>query len=272
MTLPDVQSEPDRRGILIDEVGVSGIRYPIAVFDVEHGKQETVANVSLSVALPADRKGSHLSRFIELLETHGGEFSPDSIVGVLEALRARLDSPTARIKLEFPYFLRRYAPVSGASALVDYDCAINAELARDRFGLRLTVRVPVTSVCPCSKAISDYGAHNQRGYLTIKTAPTVDDTHRPAIWFDDLIEIGEASGSSPIFPLLKREDERHVTMASYDRPVFVEDMVRHAAELLRVDTRIAAFSVEAVNDESIHNHGAFARLAWPTDIDGGRPW
>ncbi len=272
MTLPDVQSAADDRGIALDEVRVSGIRYPIAVYDVEHGKQETVARVSVSAALSADRKGSHLSRFIEVLESHGGEFSPDSMVGVLEALRHRLDSPTARIKLEFPYFLRRYAPVSGASALVDYDCAIRAELGPDRFEMRLTARVPVTSVCPCSKAISDYGAHNQRGYVTIEAAPALDSTHRPEIWFDDLIEVGEASGSSPIYPLLKREDEQHVTMAGYDRPVFVEDMVRHAAEVLRVDVRVVAFSVEAVIDESIHNHGAFARLSWPTNTDSGRSW
>ncbi len=272
MTLPDVQSEPDRRGIAIDEVGISDIRYPISIYDVEHGKQETVANVSLAVALPAERKRSHLSRFVEFLETNGAEFSPEGIVGALEVLRSRLDSPAARITLEFPYFLRRHAPVTRASALVDYDCAIHAQLSTDRFRLRLRVRVPVTSVCPCSKAISDYGAHNQRGSLTIDAVPATDDSDRPALWFDDLIAVGEASGSSPVFPLLKREDERHVTMAGYDHPVFVEDMVRHAADLLRSDPRVEQFSVEAVNDESIHNHGAFARLAWPPSVEGGRPW
>lgn len=273
MTLPDVQSEIDHRGIAIEEVGISGVRYPISVYDVEHGKQETVATVALSVALPAERKGSHLSRFVEILESHGGEFAPDSIVRVLQVLRGRLDSPTARLRLEFPYFLRRHAPVSQASALVDYDCAISAELTPDRFRLRLVVRVPVTSVCPCSKAISDYGAHNQRGYLTIEATPFIDDDVQGlTLWFEDLIEAAEASGSSPVFPLLKREDERHVTMAGYDRPVFVEDMVRNVTDLLRQDPRIEAFSVEAVNHESIHNHGAFARLSWPPRINGDHRW
>lgn len=272
MTLPDVQNEPDHRGIAIDQVGVNGIRYPISVYDVERGKQETVATVSLSVALPAERKGSHLSRFVECLETHGTEFSPETIAGALRALRVRLDSPAARIEIQFPYFLRRHAPVSKASGLVDYDCAIHAALSPQQFELRLRARVPVTSVCPCSKAISDYGAHNQRGYLTIDAKPLTDDSHQPDLWFADLIEVGEAAGSSPIFPLLKRADERHVTMAGYDRPVFVEDMVRNVADQLRSDERVSAFSVEAVNDESIHNHGAFARLSWPPDSNSGYPW
>lgn len=272
MNLPDVQSEPDHRGIAIDEVGISGIRYPISVYDVEHGKQETVATVSLSVALPAERKGSHLSRFVEFLETHGGEFSPETIASALGALRDRLDSPAARIEAQFPYFLRRYAPVSNASGLVDYDCAIRAALSPRRFELRIRARVPVTSVCPCSKAISDYGAHNQRGYLTIDAKPQTDATHQPEIWFDDLIEVGESAGSSPVYPLLKRADERQVTMAGYDQPVFVEDMVRNVADRLCSDERVEAFSVEAVNDESIHNHGAFARLSWPPDLNDGHPW
>lgn len=272
MILPDVQAEYDHRGIPIDEVGISGIRYPISIYDIEQGKQETVATVSLSVALAARHKGSHLSRFVEFLDAHGGGFSPDNLVHTLEALRERLDSPIAQLALEFPYFLRRHAPSSGANALVDYDCAIHAALTPDGFALGLTVFVPVTSVCPCSKAISDYGAHSQRGHLIIDAEPTMDDTSEPALWFDDLITVGEASGSTPIFPVLKREDERHITMAGYDHPVFVEDMVRHAVELLRSDPRVRAFSVKAVNDESIHNHRAFARLAWPPSNGARQSW
>lgn len=270
MTLPDVQSELDHRGIAIDEVGVSGIRYPISVYDAEHGKQNTVATAALSVELSPERRGTHLSRFVEVLESHGSEFSPENIAGVLEVLRHRLNTRSARIRLEFPYFVRRHAPVSRASALIDYDCAIVAKLDARRFGVQLRARVPVTSVCPCSKAISDYGAHNQRGYLTIEATPALDDGTRPALWLDDLIESAEAAGSSPVFPLLKREDERHVTMAGYDRPVFVEDMVRAVAEALRDDERVSAFAVEALNDESIHNHGAYARLSWPSSGEDRR--
>jgi len=151
---------------------------------------------------------------------------------------------------------------------VDYHCAITASLVVDKVSLELMVRVPVTSVCPCSKAISDYGAHNQRGYVTIAATPIGDeDGHGAAIWLEDLIAAAEASASSPIFPLLKRADERHVTMLGYDHPVFVEDIVRAVTDRLRSDPRIEAFSVEAINDESIHNHGAYARLSWPPTID-----
>jgi GTP cyclohydrolase FolE2 len=192
---------------------------------------------------------------------------------LLRSLQERLESPTARLQASFPYFVRRHAPISGASALIDYSCGFAASIRGDRFHLLLSARVPVTSVCPCSKAISDYGAHNQRGYLTIDAVPAMDEDGQVAsIWMEDLIDTAEASASSPVFPLLKRADERHVTMLAYDQPVFVEDMVRSVADRFRSDTRIQRFSVEAVNDESIHNHGAFARLAWPpaNDWETGR--
>jgi GTP cyclohydrolase FolE2 len=270
--LPDVQSEPDHRGIDIDEVGINDVRYPTAVYMAEGGKQETVATMSLSVALPADQRGSHLSRFVEVLDEHAGELSPTGVPTLLRALQVRLASRVARLHVAFPYFSRRRAPVSNASALIDYQCAIAASLTGDRFEAELTCRVPVTSVCPCSKAISDYGAHNQRGYITIAAEPAVDMHGQvAAIWFDDLIEIAEDSASSPVYPLLKRSDERHVTMRGYDHPVFVEDMVRTAAEGLRGDPRVRRFSVEAVNHESIHNHGAFARLSWPPATQRDEP-
>lgn len=271
MTLSDVQSEPDVRGIGIDEVGVSGLRYPVSVFHAEHGKQDTVANISLSVPVPPPQKGSHLSRFVEVLDGHAGELTPQSIPAVLRHLRDRLNAPSARLVMRFPYFLRRSAPVSGASGLVDYACGIDASIHDDVVEFSISAGVPVTSVCPCSKAISDYGAHNQRGTVTIHAVPNWSDDADP-VWLEDLIEAAEASGSSPVYPLLKREDERHVTMVAYDHPAFVEDMVRSVAERLRHDPRIVRFSVEAVNDESIHNHAAFAQLAWPPSDQGAARW
>jgi GTP cyclohydrolase I len=271
MTLPDVQSEPDGRGIGIDEVGISGLRYPVSVFHAEHGKQDTVASISLSVSLPPEQKGSHLSRFVEVLDEHAGELTPQSIPTVLQRVRDRLDAHSATLAIRFPYFLRRSAPISRASALIDYACGINASIHDDVLEFAISAGVPVTSVCPCSKAISDYGAHNQRGTVTIHAVPTWSDG-TDHLWLEDLIEAAEASGSSPVFPLLKRDDERHVTMAAYDHPVFVEDMVRSVADRLRHDPRIVRFSVEAVNDESIHNHAAFARLAWPPSHPEAGRW
>jgi GTP cyclohydrolase IB len=271
MTLADVQSQHDTRGIALDEVGINGLRYPVSVFDAEHGKQDTVASVALSVSLPPEQRGSHLSRFVEVLDAHAGELTPQTIPGVLRSLQERLGSSTACMQVAFPYFLRRHAPVSGASALTAYHCGFTGSIRGSDVRVVITARVPVTSVCPCSKAISDYGAHSQRGHLTIDAVPTADDAGEVApIWLDDLIAAAESSGSSPVFPLLKRADERYVTMQGYDHPVFVEDMVRGVAECLRFDPRIKRFRVEGVNDESIHNHCAFARLTWPpsTDVEG----
>jgi GTP cyclohydrolase IB len=269
--LADVQNWPDARGIGLDEVGIRGVRYPVSIFDAEHGKQDTVASVSLSVSLPPEQKGSHLSRFIEILDAFAGELTPGTIAGVLRALQERLESPAARLQMSFPYFLRRRAPVSGVSAVIDYDCGFIASVRGGEFSFLITARVPVTSVCPCSKAISDYGAHNQRSYISIGAEPAVDAKGIAApVWMEDLIEAAEAAASSPVFPLLKRADERHVTMNGYDHPVFVEDMVRGVTQRLRADSRIARFTVEAASDESIHNHDAFARLAWPPNGSDGQ--
>jgi len=264
MTIPDVQNRPDDRGIGLDEVGITGVRYPVSVFDASQGKQDTVASVTLSVSLPPEKKGSHLSRFTEILDSHAGEVTPQTIPGILKELQERLDSPAACLRLSFPYFLRRSAPVSGASALTGYECGIAASARGGDVRFLISARVPVTSVCPCSKAISDYGAHNQRSHITIEAEPAAgtDCTRAPA-WMEDLIEAGEAAASSPVFPVLKRVDERQVTMHGYDHPVFVEDMARGVTERLRADPRIARFTVTAASDESIHNHDAFARLSWP---------
>jgi GTP cyclohydrolase IB len=259
--LEDVQDRPDTRGIAIEQVGISGLRYPISVLDRGQAKQDTIASVSMTVDVSAEVKGAHLSRFVEVLEAHVGELTQRTLPSLLSHIQRHLGAATARIALSFPYFLARSAPVSGMTALMDYECSIVSERAHDRSFLEVSVRVPVTSVCPCSKAISDYGAHNQRGYITITVVPkaTADDEFE-LIWFEELIDIAEGSASSPVYPLLKRSDERFVTMKAYDNPVFVEDMVRSVACALQVDDRISTFSVEAVNDESIHNHAAFARL------------
>jgi GTP cyclohydrolase I len=254
--LADVQAGCDERNLPVDEVGIAGIRYPVAVADREHGKQDTVADVSMSVDLPAGVKGAHLSRFVEVLHETAGEITSQAIPAILEAIRARLGASKARLTVAFPLFLRRSAPVTGAAALMDYQCWLEGETDHTGPHVMMGVRVPVTSVCPCSKAISDYGAHNQRAVITVKVRSRAEED----ICVEELIEAAEGAASSPVFPLLKRPDERHVTMHAHDHPVFVEDMVRGVAEILGRDERIAWFAVEAVSEESIHNHAAFARI------------
>lgn len=262
MTLEDVQARPDTRGVALDQVGILGVRHPIVVWDRERAKQETVAEISMSVGLPAHTKGTHLSRFIEVLGENAGEVTMRTMPTILARLRQRLATDTARVEVAFPYFIERAAPVTGAKALMDYECRFVAEEDEHGGSFTLSVRVPVTSVCPCSKAISDYGAHNQRGYITIAVRTRADEDGDPHVmWIEELVTVAEQSASAPVYPLLKRPDERYVTMQAYDRPVFVEDMVRNVAGVLRADPRVAWYSVEAINDESIHNHAAFARVA-----------
>jgi GTP cyclohydrolase I len=265
--IDDVQSRPDNRGIAIDKAGVTGLRYPISVLDKQDGRQETIAEVSMSVSLPHHFKGTHMSRFIEVLNAHRGEITMRTIPTILHELKQRLEAETAHIEVKFPYFLERSAPVTNSKALMDYECAFTGESNGTKDDFVLSVRVPVTSLCPCSKEISEYGAHNQRGYITIEVRSTRGSNGAPEIvWIEELIEIAENSASSPVYALIKRPDERFVTMQAYDNPVFVEDMVRHAAEQLQKDTRIVWFRVHAENDESIHNHNAFAEVSsalWP---------
>lgn len=263
--LPDLQSHPDTRGIPLDEVGVEGLRYPLLVGDGQGGKRETVATATMSVSLAADVKGTHLSRFIDVLHAWRDQLGADTALGMADDLRLRMGSATARVHLAFPYFLERAAPVTGAVAFVDYACAITVTATDDGHELVLQACVPVTSVCPCSKAISDRGAHNQRGRITIEAHPTTLDS---SLWFDDLIDAAEAAGSSPVYALLKRPDERFVTMAGYDNPVFVEDMARAVAQALHGHPQVAAFRVRVVNDESIHNHAAYAQLPWTASRSG----
>ncbi len=261
--MDDVQNHPDERQIPIDHVGVADIRVPIIVLDRQCQRQQTVATLTMSVNLPPDVKGTHMSRFVEVLNEHRGEVTMQTLPAILLDLKRRLHAERASMRVTFPYFLERTAPASGARALMDYECTFVGELNGGHPDFVLGVRVPVTSLCPCSKAISDYGAHNQRGIITlnVRSVPTASGLPE-LIWIEELVEIAERSASAPVYPLLKRVDERHVTMQAYNNPVFVEDIVRNIAVRLQQDPRVAWFDVHAVNHESIHNHSAFARLAW----------
>ena len=256
--LPDVQMTTDHRGLPIDKVGVCDLSFPIIVLDRKKQPQSTVATISMSVSLPRHFKGTHMSRFIEILSTHQGEVTIQTIGTILYELKRRLDSKAAHIEIDFPYFVTRTAPVSGAQAPMHYRCTFIAESNGGNDDFLLRVAVPVTTVCPCSREISDYGAHNQRGLVVISVRPRRNNGSCELIWIEELISIAEESASAPVYSLLKRPDERHVTMQAFDQPVFVEDVVRNAAGLLGKDKRITWFEVRAVNQESIHNHSAFA--------------
>lgn len=259
----DIQSQNDDRRISIDKVGVSDLRYPIIVLDRDHEIQHTVASLTLSVSLPHHFKGTHMSRFIEILNEHRGEVTMRTLPDILHSMKKRLEAESSHIEVRFPYFIERSAPATGSRAMVDYECFFKGESNGHMNDFILGVQVPVTTLCPCSKAISDYGAHNQRGQVTIEVrSTTAKDNTSHIIWIEELIEIAEDSASAPIYALLKRADERHVTMQAYDHPVFVEDIVRNAATKLQADQRIKWFQVRAVNQESIHNHSAFAELQW----------
>ncbi len=259
-TLPDIQATPDTRGIAIDQVGVSDLRYPIQVLDQDGKPFPTVAKISMSVHLPHHFKGTHMSRFLEVLSKHEGEVTMRTLPEILRDLKKRLDAVEAHIEVAFTYFVTKKAPVSGAAAKVGCDVVFQGTSNGTVDDFVLCVTVPVTTLCPCSKEISDYGAHNQRGYVTLEVRPKAKKTGWELILIEDLIAIAEKSGSAPLYALLKRTDERFVTMQAYENPVFVEDVVRNAAALLRADNRVSSFTVKAVNHESIHDHNAFATI------------
>lgn len=263
VAMVDVHLEGDQRGIAIDRVGVRDISYPVVVLDRNQGKQHTVAKISMAVNLPHDLKGTHMSRFIEILSGYDGQMSIHTLPVILRELKERLKADEAQIAVTFPFFMERVAPESGASALMDYQCSLMGEMNCDSDDLVLRVEVPVASLCPCSKKISDYGAHNQRGYVTMDVRSTRSKEGIPSnICVEDLVEIAESSASAPVYPLLKRTDERHVTMLAYDNPAFVEDIVRGVAQRLEKDKRVAWFQVQVVNHESIHSHNVFASVQW----------
>lgn len=256
--LPDIQKTPDARGVAIDQVGICDVSFPITVLDQQNQKQQASARLSMSVSLPHHFKGTHMSRFLEILSRHQGEITMRTIPEILHELKRRLDAESAHIEVEFSYYILRTAPVSGLSAPMEYRSTFIAESNGVTDDFLLRVVVPVTTLCPCSKEISDYGAHNQRGYVTLTVRPRKVDGHWELIWIEELVGVAERSASAPVYPILKRTDERHVTMQAYDNPVFVEDVVRNAAGFLKEDRRITWFEVRAVNHESIHNHSAFA--------------
>ena len=260
--MEDVQSRLDDRGLPIRQAGVRDLRYPISVFDRDEGKQQTVGTVSVSASVPATSKGTHMSRFIEILNAHVGEMTINTIPLMLQDIRERLDAEWAFLEVRFTYFMSRSAPVSGARGLMDYECWFRGSLGPSVDSFLLGVKTPVTSLCPCSKEISDYGAHNQRGFVTIEIeSARSEDGQLEIVWIEELIDWAEQAASCPVYPVLKRPDERYVTMHAYENPVFVEDMVRSVALKLDADTRVSWYRTEAQNQESIHNHDAFALIS-----------
>jgi len=254
----DVQSRPDTRALPINRVGIKDIRHPVRVKDRSAGEQHTIATFNMYVSLPHDFKGTHMSRFVEIL--HGGrEISVESFRGMLRAMTERLEADTGHIEMSFPFFVMKRAPVSGVESFMDYRAALVGEHRRGHTRLWVRVTVPVTSVCPCSKEISDRGAHNQRSHVTI-TARL-----RSHMWIEELIQIAESEASCELYGILKRPDEKHVTERGYDNPKFVEDMVRDVATRLNLDPRVGAYVVESENFESIHNHSAYALIEHDKD-------
>ncbi|TVQ91063.1 MAG: GTP cyclohydrolase I FolE2 [Deltaproteobacteria bacterium] len=256
--LPDHAAEHDERGLPIDAVGIRDLRWPVVVMDRDRRRQSTVATLSLSVRLPATQKGTHMSRLVECLEANGGELSLRTLPDLLASMQRRLEAQSVQLRADFPYFVRKLAPVSGVPSWLDSQCSFQAERHGDTVSFALHVEVPVTSLCPCSKAISDYGAHNQRSLVRAKVISS------QMVWIEDVIEAIESVASAPLFALLKREDEKYVTELAYDNPRFVEDLVRESILALRGLPGVTSVEVEADNAESIHNHSAFARVRWPT--------
>lgn len=250
--MKDIQSQFDDRNLEIDKVGIKDIRYPIVLSDKEKGSQHTVARINMYVKLPHNFKGTHMSRFVEILSRHSNNISLVSVSDILDEMKQLLDSEEAFIELSFSYFMNKKAPVSGQSAMMDYECTYMGSSGPSGKDKVLTIRVPVMTLCPCSKEISEFGAHNQRSFITISVRM------KKMIWIEDLIELAESCGSSPIYPLLKREDEKYVTETSYMNPAFVEDVVRNVAEKLMAEKRVTWFEVSSENIESIHNHSAYA--------------
>jgi GTP cyclohydrolase I len=252
--IADVQSSVDTRHLAINKVGIKGIRHPVKVRDKSVGVQHTIATFNMYVHLPHNFKGTHMSRFVEILNEHEREISVESFGSILREMVTRLEAKSGYIEMNFPYFVNKTAPVSGVQSLLDYDVTFIGECNGGDPHFTVKVVVPVTSLCPCSKKISERGAHNQRSHVTL-TLRTND-----FIWVEDVIRIAEEQASCELFGLLKRPDEKFVTERAYDNPKFVEDMVRDVAAVLNADQRIDAYIVESENFESIHNHSAYALI------------
>ena len=252
--IEDVQNRADTRNIPINKVGIKDVRHPVRVRDRSGGDQNTIANFNMYVNLPHNFKGTHMSRFVEILHQHENEITVESFKEMLSEMTARLEAGSGHIEMNFPYFVSKKAPASGVESLMDYDVTFIGEIHDSEPQMNVKVVVPVTSLCPCSKKISDYGAHNQRSHVTV-TARIGE-----FVWLEELIDIVEQEASCELFGLLKRPDEKVVTERAYDNPKFVEDMVRDVAARLNDDDRISYYMVESENFESIHNHSAYALI------------
>jgi GTP cyclohydrolase IB len=253
--LPDVQSAADTRRLAIQNVGVKGLRYPLQIASASGETVNTIATLAMTVGLPPEVKGTHMSRFVELLEGRSDAVSQEGMFQMLEEMLLRLDASSGRIEMSFPYFIRKTAPVSGVQSLLDYDATLVIDKPEGGNSvLTLRVTAAVTSLCPCSKKISDYGAHNQRSHITLEAAL------RSSLTIEELVRLAEEEASCEVFGLLKRPDEKWVTERAYDNPKFVEDLVRDIALRLMDEPRIASWKVISENFESIHNHSAYAEL------------
>ncbi len=253
-TMPDVQNTLDTRCLAIDKVGIKDIKYPVRIKDRAGREQYTIANFNMYVNLPHDFKGTHMSRFVEILNEHDAEITVQSFKDMLIEMLKRLEANSGYIEMTFSYFVRKTAPVSAVKSLLDYEVTFIGQIIDGKPSITVKVVVPVTSLCPCSKKISEYGAHNQRSHVTV-TAKTND-----FIWIEDIIDLVEKEASSELYGLLKRPDEKHVTERAYENPKFVEDMVRDVAKKLNEEERITAYILESENFESIHNHSAYAMI------------
>ncbi len=251
--MPDVQAASDRRNIAIDKVGVKNVRYPITLRQPDGGWQHTIALINLYVSLPHHKKGTHMSRFLEILNRHHRSITPAQIVPILHEVKTRLLANDAHIEIVFPYFIEKTAPVTAARGLMDYVCSFEGTSdGQDDF--ILGVKAPATSLCPCSKEISRYGAHNQRCEISARVRFTGE------LWIEDLVRLMESAASAPVYAVLKRPDEKFVTEQAFDNPKFVEDVIRDLAMAMESEDRITWYSVQSENFESIHNHNAYAQI------------
>jgi GTP cyclohydrolase I len=251
--IEDIQNHLDTRNIDIDQVGVKDIRYPITVLDKDAGKQNTVAKINMYVNLPRFYKGTHMSRFVEILNENSSRISLQNFSEILEEVKERLKAESAHIEITFPYFIKKRAPVSGCEGLMEYQCSFKGSVD-EKIDLVTTIRVPISTLCPCSKEISEFGAHNQRGEVRLQVR------FKKFVWIEDLIKLVEETASTDVYSVLKREDEKFVTERAYENPKFVEDIVRDIALKLNNDPNITWFAVESENFESIHNHNAYAYI------------
>ncbi|MGB4335718.1 MAG: GTP cyclohydrolase FolE2 [Chromatiaceae bacterium] len=254
LPIADVQASADTRQIAIDKVGIKDIRHPVRVRDRSDGEQHTIATFNMYVYLPHNFKGTHMSRFVQILNKHEKEIGVESFKEMLTEMAERLESEMGHIEMRFPYFVNKKAPISGVQSLLDYDVTFIGEISQGTPRMFIKVVVPVTSLCPCSKEISAYGAHNQRSHVTVQVRT------RGFIWLEEIIDLVEKEASCELYGLLKRPDEKYVTERAYNNPKFVEDMVRDVAVRLNADDRIDAYIVESENFESIHNHSAYALI------------